>query len=364
MAAKLKQLSPFVGVKSTLPILEYILLHKAKDDNKMYMTGTNLELTMVTHIEVPEKVEPFHVCVNYTELFKLISALNYDEYEVTIEKNEMVLTSPFLDVFKLPLIEPEGFPELPSMEIKMEVELSASFVRSWFNDFGPFVGNDELRPVMSAINVEIEKKDITIVATNAHILLAKTYNDYLPKEYDSNQFLIPIKSAIVKSITGENVTFSEGDTNIRIEGDVYTIYIRKTEGKYPNWEAVLPKKDEVQAIEIKVNRVKFLEALKAISVLTNETKALQIHVEEKRIRLIAENLDVKKSGNVFVDAEPSFTEDKVGYRYDFLTTVLSTATEEEVTLKGAHNRAGIIYEESDEVYKRILIMPVMITNNG
>ena len=224
-------------------------------------------------------------------------------------------------------------------------------------------GNDDLRPVMSGVYCEIGTEDITFVATDAHKLVRYKRTDVKSEEPAS--IILPKKPLNqLKNILPEDekVKLEYDKTNAYFEFRNVSLICRLIEGKYPNYEAVIPQENPNKLV---VDRSQFINAIKRVSLYANQsTNQLRVKVGGQELTLSAEDLDFSNEAKERLSCSYEGDDLEIGFNSRFILEMLNNLDSEQVSLEmSAPNRAGILLpvdnENKDEDIL-MLVMPVML----
>ncbi|MCB0433401.1 MAG: DNA polymerase III subunit beta, partial [Mangrovimonas sp.] len=131
-------------------------------------------------------------------------------------------------------------------------------------------GNDDLRPVMSGVFFQFTNDHLTFVATDAHKLVKYTREDVNASQ--AAEFIMPKKPLnLLKGILAgndETVTIEYNESNARFTFDNMELVCRLIDGKYPNYEAVIPKENPNRLV---IGRNQFLNSVRRVSIFSNKT---------------------------------------------------------------------------------------------
>jgi DNA polymerase-3 subunit beta len=224
-------------------------------------------------------------------------------------------------------------------------------------------GNDDLRPVMSGIFFEFYAESVRFVATDAHRLVRYARTDV--QASSTAQFIVPKKPLnLLKNAAShaETVKMTYTDSNARFEFDEVTIVCRLIEGKYPNYEAVIPKENPNRMV---INRQDFLQAIRRVSIFANKTThQVRLKLAGSELVVSAEDLDFANEANERLNCSYSGEDMEIGFNSRFLMDMLNNLSSPEISLEmSAPNRAGIIKPtEAEEAGEDVLmlVMPVML----
>jgi len=365
--ALLKQLQSISGVlnsSNTLPILDNFLFEINK--KQLTVSASDLETTMVTTMEVEAK-EDGNICIPAKLLIETLK--NFPELPLTFSidaRNFSIEISSDNGKFKLTGHNASEFPKVPPIDAASSVSMPSSVLLNAIVKTIFATGNDDLRPVMSGVFCQLSSNDFTFVATDAHKRVRFRRTD-LKSEKDAN-FIIPkkplnlLKSAL-GSATGEvKVEFNQ--TNALFTFDHHTLICRLIDGKYPNYEAVIPKQNPNK---LTIDRSTFLSSLKRVSIFSNKTThQVRLKIAGSELAVSAEDLDYANEAMERLTCSYEGEDMEIGFNSKFLIEMLNNLQCNDVVLEmSAPNRAGILLPaEGDNKDENILmlVMPIMLNN--
>ncbi|NOX84744.1 MAG: DNA polymerase III subunit beta [Chlorobi bacterium] len=362
----LQKISGVLSTSSTLPILEDYLFELT--DGKLKITASDLETTITAEV-VPDMMEdPGVVAIPARKLLDIMKT--FPELPVTISVN--------LETFAVEILAGEGkykmaahpsdeFPQVPALENTTVLQLTSSLLVGAFNKTLFATGNDELRPVMSGVLCEINEDQITFVATDAHKLVRYRRRDVKPDT--TAAFILPKKPLNhlknIMPIDDEvEVKLEYNDTNALIAFEDITLICRLIEGKYPNYEAVIPTSNPFKLI---ADRKMLLNALRRVSIFgSKSTHQVRFRISGKELVLTAEDIDFSSEAKERLTCSYEGDDIEIGFNSRFLQDMLNTLESENVIIEmSAPNRAGILLPEKTEDDPEdilMLIMPVMLSS--
>lgn len=361
----LQKISGVLSTSSTLPILEDYLFDL--DEEKLRITASDLETTISVEL-VPDKTEdPGVVAIPAKMLLDIMKTL--PELPVTISVNlETLSIELFAGEGKYKLVghRSDEFPQVPSLENTSTLQMNGSMLVNAFNKTLFATGNDELRPVMSGVLCEITDERITFVATDAHKLVRYRRADIKP---GINASIILPKKPLnhLKNIMPDDeevdVKLEFNDTNAVVEFNDITLICRLIEGKYPNYEAVIPTQNP---FKLAADRSVLLNALRRVAIFgSKSTHQIRFKISGKELVLTAEDIDFASEAKERLTCSYEGDDIEIGFNSRFLQDMLNTLESKNVNIEmSAPNRAGILLpekEEDDPEDILMLIMPVMLT---
>ncbi len=365
-SALLKQLqaiSGVVGTNSTLPILDNFLF--SLDENEISISASDLETTMNARITADmaegsgSVAIPAKILLDTLKTFTNIPVtfdVNDNNYSIALTAGE--------GKFRLAGQNGEDFPKTPVVEESNKIEVESDIL---FNAIAKTIfaaSNDELRPAMSGVFCECSKDNITFVATDAHKLVRYRRADVKPNVDAS--FIIPKKSLNqlrhIFSHDAATVSLEFNETNAIFSFQNITVTCRLIDGKYPNYNAVIPKSNPKKLV---VDRVPFINAIKRVSLFSNQTTyQVKFKIAGTELILNAEDLDYSNEANERLNCHFEGDDMEIGFNSRFLLEMLNNVETEQVMMELSEpNRAGLILpvdSENKEEDILMLVMPIML----
>jgi len=366
--ALLKQLQAVGGVlnsSNTLPILDNFLFEI--NDKELTISGSDLETTMTTKLAIEAK-ENGIVAVPAKLLIDILKTFPDHPLTFSVDKTtfNIEISSDF-GKYKLSGFDGNEFPRVPALESPSSVTLEAEMLQRAIDKTIFATGNDDLRPVMSGIFCQLAGDSITFVATDAHKLIRYRRTDAVADS--SAAFIIPKKPMnLLKGLlsnTEGQVKIEYNESNARFEFDDSTLVCRLIDGKYPNYEAVIPNENPNR---LTIDRVSFLNSIKRVSIFANKTThQVRLKINGSELNISAEDVDFSNEANERLTCSYEGNDMEIAFNSRFVVEMLNNVGSENVVLElSAPNRAGILLPENPEMEGEdvlMLVMPVMLNNN-
>ncbi len=225
--------------------------------------------------------------------------------------------------------------------------------------------DDELRPVMNGIFFDLTEDKITLVATDAHRLVR--YTNMNVKNGNPVSFILPKKPAnILKNVLAKEegevqVTF--GQKNAKFEFGQTLVVCRQIEGRFPNYNAVIPQNNQNRVV---VDKQTIVNACKRVAVFANTgTSLLKLALSENAIKISAQDIDFSTSAEETISCSYTGMPMAIGFKAPFLIEILNQISSTEVLLELADPaRAGLILpmENEDNQDLLMLLMPMLLND--
>lgn len=361
----LQALSGVIGTKNTLPILDDFLFQLT--ENELKITTSDLDVTMSVKL-VPEMVEGLgEVTIPARLLLDIMK--NFPDVPITVVVDNNTLGIELIageGRYKLVGHKSDEFPQLPAMTDTVAFEIPANVLSTGFEKTVFATGSEEIRPVMSGVLVDMGADFLTFVATDAHKLVRYRRSDI--KTENPSSFIIPKKpinqlKGILSGMADEAVKVEFNKTNASFVFGDYVLVCRLIDGRYPNYDAVIPKVNPNQLV---IDRQSFLSAVRRVAVFSSKaTHQVRFKIAGQNIMLAAEDLDFANEAKERLTCSYTGDDMEIGFNSRFFQEMLVNVSSEEVKLEmSAPNRAGILSpvnsEESNEDIL-MLLMPVMLS---
>ena len=353
-----------ISSKNTLPILDYFLFDLK--EGVLKITASDLETTLVGTLAV-ENVEREGLIAVPVKLM-LDSLKEFSEQPLTIEANEStweIVVSWKSGKLTLPGTSGLSYPNLPELnaETKQSLALDVDTLMVGINKTIFATADDELRPVMNGVYINLEPQSVTFVATDAHKLVK--YASETAAEATAS-FSLPKKPAnllrgLLPKEDGEiTVEFDDKNVLFRLKNQV--LICRLIEGNYPNYNAVIPANNPNKVF---VDRLELLNAIRRVAVCSNQsTNLIKLDISKGTINLTAQDLDFSVSAQESLPCDYEGEDIVIGFKSTFLIEILSNIETTTVLVELADStRAGVfkpVYDQQPSNDTLMLLMPMMI----
>lgn len=366
-SALLKQLQTISGVlnsSNTLPILDNFLF-EIKDQD-LTISASDLETTLTTTIQLEKAEKDGLIAIPAKLLLDTLKTFPDQPLTFTIEEESFgIEISSDNGKYKLSGQDGEEFPKVPEIEGADKLELESGTLFNAIDKTIFATGNDDLRPVMSGVLFELGKESATFVATDAHKLVRYRRKDVQSSKEAS--FIMPKKPLnLLKNITSgidSNVEVQYNETNAHFKVEHIQLVCRLIDGKYPNYDAVIPKENPNK---LTIARQELLNSVKRVSIFSNKTThQVRLKMTGSELNISAEDLDYSNEAVERLTCNYAGDDMQIGFNSRFLLEMLNNIETDQVNIEmSAPNRAGILLPDNSDDNEEILmlVMPVMLNN--
>jgi|UniRef100_UPI00404AF296 DNA polymerase III subunit beta len=362
----LKQLQVLGGVinnSNTLPILDNFLFEL--NDSKLTVSASDLETTMSSTIDV-ESTSKGSIALPARLLLDTLKTFPEQPLTFIVEENNTVEISSNYGKYALAYANGNEFPKAVTLENPSTTTITGDILATAISKTIFAAGNDDLRPVMSGVFFQFSTEGLTFVATDAHKLVKYTRED--AKANQTAEFIMPKKPLnLLKSIlagSDEGVVIEYNDSNAKFTFESTELICRLIDGKYPNYEAVIPKENPNK---LTIDRTQFLNSVRRVSIFSNKTThQIRLKIAGAELNISAEDIDYSNKAEERLTCEYQGDDMQIGFNSRFLTEMLNNLNADDVQLEmSLPNRAGILtpidgLDEGEKV--TMLVMPVMLNS--
>ncbi len=361
----LKELQKEAGVvtgSKSLPILDHFLFEL--EGNLLKITGTDLENTIFVNVEI-EGNENARFCVPSKLLLDILKAQNNQPLSFNYNEETYLLEIKSDNGnYKIPCMDADEFPKTAPLENEEYIEINSLVLANAIEKTIFATGDDDLRPVMNGVYFQFDGNGASFAATDAHKLVLFHRKDVHSQKPVA--FIMPKKPLnLLKSILSlidENIRIYYNEKNAMFTMQNTTLICRLIEGKYPNYEAVIPKNNPNVLL---IDRKLLLESIKRVSLFSNKTThQVLFQIKGNKLVISGEDHDLNYQAKEELPCQYDGQDMQIGFNAKFLIEMLSRLDSENVKLSmSTPNKPGILtpgdnLDENEDIL--MLVMPIMI----
>ncbi|GAB1451863.1 DNA polymerase III subunit beta [Draconibacterium sp.] len=365
LLSHLSALSRVISSKSTMPILDNFLFQLS--ESALTITASDLESTLITSLEL-DNIEGEGSIAVPARLF-IDTLKEFPEQPLTFQIDGGSYTVEiFSDNGKYSITgqNAEDFPELPKLNEESTSTINVSHValRKGIDKTLFATADDELRPVMNGIFIELTPDYMSFVASDAHKLVRYRRTD-AKADFESS-FILPKKPAgLLKNLLPREefdvkIEFDEKNAHFTLSS--YKLICRLVEGNYPSYNSVIPTKNpNVMSID----RLMFFNTVKRVSVFSNQASNLiKLNINDNQLVVSAQDIDFSISAVERLACEYEGDAMEIGFKSTFLQEILTNISAGDVQVQMSDpTRAGLLLpadsaDDSEDML--MLLMPMMI----
>ena len=363
--SQLQAVSRVINNKNALPILDDVLFDL--QGNELRLTASDGETTIRTSVEVEGAEGAGKVASAAKLLLETLKEFSEQPLVFTIDENNFAVNMVSQNgTYSFVGVNGNEYPEMPEAEgDAQQILLPANVLQTAIEKTIFCTADDDLRPVMNGIYFDITADKVTMVATDAHRLV-RYMNSGVQSGVTAN-FILPkkpaglLKNLLAKEEAEVKVTF--GAKNARFEFGSTILVCRQIEGRFPNYNAVIPQGNQNV---VTVDRQTIINACKRVAVFANNgTAQLRLALSENQIKISAQDIDFSTSAEETIGCSYNGMPMAIGFKAPFLIDLLSSIESADVQLKLADPaRAGLILpaENAADEDVLMLLMPMLLND--
>ncbi len=358
LSHKMNAISSVVPGKTTMPILSTVLM--SAENGIFSISATDLDISVTSRVN-GTVAEEGKIAVPAKKLAEIVKSLAGEEVSLDAEGEKLTLSCG-KSRFVINARSAEDFPKLPKQEGKTSFSIDPEIIGALVLKTTYAVSGDLTRPALCGVLWEVDRKGISMVATDGH-RLAKVEIAMDLGSVQKMDVIVPPKAL------GTMRTYSEGEKEVRIsigENSISfdmkdtTIYSRLLEGPFPNYQRVIPAKNEKELV---VSRSALQEATKRVSILSDTlTKQVVFSIGKAKLML---NVSTQELGEAREEIDASFSGEAmdIGYNANYVLDILRTIDAEEIVfLLDRPDNAAVVKPASEggNLKQTCIIMPLRI----
>ena len=358
----LQLLNGVVATSNTMPILDNFLFEFEGD--LLEITASDLETTMTVKLEIESK-EKASLCVPAKILIDVLKTLPDQPLVFDFLENNSLEINSNSGKYAIPYVSGLEFPKVQQLENPSRTIIPSSILSTAISKTIFATGNDDLRPVMCGVYFQFSNSGLIFTSTDAHKLVKYSRNDIQSDQ--EALFIMPKKPlSILKSVLESNKTdvlVEYNETNAVYKIENFELCCRLIDGKYPNYEAVIPKENPNELI---INRLEFLKSVTCVSIFSNKsTHQIKLKLSNNQLLLSAEDKDFSNKGVETLTCNYQGSDMQIGFNARFVSEIIKNLSCEEIKIELSQpNRAGVITQmdslsEGEDVL--MLVMPTLIS---
>ena len=356
----LNMVSIATNVKTTMPILEGVLIEAYQD--KLKLTTNNLELGCEHTFECQINEEGKTV-VDIRMLNEIVRKIEDERVEIYIEDNLFILKS-INGVFKLATMNANDYPKLPVFNVESSIELNQNIFKDMIKRSIFCVSSDENRPIYNGALIKVENNILTVVAVDGFRLALrknlseKNINDFkaiIPGKVlnDLLKILNEDEESLIKIGVNKNqALFQIGDS---------IIISRIIEGDFLNYNTIIPENYETK---VRVKTKNLLDSFERVALFARENKEkdkkspvkMKIGIDGIVLSCVSDTGDAKEVISSVVEGNDI----EIGFNPRYVIEALKAIDDNEISIEFTSSISPVLIKptvNNDYIY---VVLPIKI----
>ena len=357
--ALIKPLNLVAGVverRQTLPILSNVLL--SLEGTQLSLTGTDLEVELIGRVEVEAGAIDGEITVPARKLVDICKSLpDSSQIEFSVDSGKATVKAG-RGRFTLSTLPATEFPSVDESAGDQTLEIAQSVVKRLIDRTAFAMAQQDVRYYLNGMLLELKAGRLRMVATDGHRLALCTAKEAVST--GDAAIIIPRKGVLELSRlleTDESIRLVIGSNHIRAANQQFTFTSKLVDGKFPEYERVLPKSADKTVIG---QRLELRQAFTRTAILSNEKyRGVRLKLSTDTLDITANNPEQEQAEEV-VAVEYQGDELEVGFNVSYLLDVLSVLDGEQIRLSLSDSASSALLEEADEGDSLYVVMPMRL----
>ena len=349
-----------VASKTTMPILEGILIQT--NDNEIKLTTYDLEIGIEYVMECEVK-EQGSTVVNAIMFSEIIRKLPDTEISITLNSNNLLEIECEGSLYKLTTMNPEEFPELPKIEIENSIDLEQNMLKNMIRRTIFAVSNEENRPIFTGCLFEVENNKLNVVAVDGFRLALRSI--YLPTKVNDFKAVIPGKTLnelnkiLLDSFDHVKIGIAKNQALFEMEN--CKVVTRILDGEFLNYKSVIPSNWETRIRVDKSSLQNSFERISLISASSIEKEKkypVKVSVDIGKITISCTNQTGEAKEEIFISTEGKNIE--AGFNPKYFLDSLKAIDDDEVFVEFGTNISPCLIKSVENNEYVYMILPIRL----
>jgi DNA polymerase-3 subunit beta len=354
---ELQLLQGIVEKRNTMPILANILI--SATENEVELIGTDLEVGLKTHF--PAQIEATGaITISGKKIFEIVRSLA-EEQTVHFHEGKdlmMEITSGESE-FKVLCLPKEDYPQVPEPKFEKNIVIPLDKFKEMI-DRVFYAMTQEQRYYLNGALMILKDGRMELVSTDGHRLAYTLITIEGQKIENEIRTIISKKSLNeLRKFDDDSLEFDLNDNNLFFHVRNRTLISRIIEGKFPNYDAVIPKENPNV---LQISREKITDAIRRVSLLSTErSRGIKFSIEQNQIKLYSSNPEIGEARDK-VDVDYKGEEMEVGFNSQYLLDFLTAVKSENIKFEFKDENSAVLMKpaDDDEVKYLYVLMPMKI----
>lgn len=346
-----------ISPAANLPVLGSILI-KA-EGNQIKISATNLELA-ITRVVSGKIIEEGEVVVPHSTIASIINNISTERVNLETKKGALVLKTDNYEA-SIQGVDPKEFPIIPSIKEKKEsLEIDSSTLSDALQKVVIAAEASDLRPEISGVLFSIDGQSLKIVATDSFRLAEATIPGGQLKSTlkDGLQITVPIKAAqeIARGANEkESFNIYTDETQVLFESESLELISRLVEGKYPDYETIIPKDIETK---VSVDREELIGSLKLAGSFAGRSSEVTLRAKDKKVLEVYSSDSSIGENQYLIPAKIDGPDMEVIFNWQFLLDGIKGESRKEITLGLNGEEKPTIIKSTEGASHFYILMPI------
>ena len=341
--------------KSTMSVLEGIYIEANKEG--LTLIGSDMDVSIETRVEA-DVIKEGKIVIDAKIFGEIIRKLPNSDVKIETMENYTIQITCEKSVFNVVYMNPDEFPELPSLNENMKVEVPQNILKNMIKCTSFAIAQDETRPILQGILFEVKNKHLNLVALDGYRLAIKS--EYLDSDFDI-EIVIPGKtlnevSKILEDINDlVQITFTKNHVLFNLNKT--RIISRLLEGKFVNYKSLLPQEHKLL---VTVNKQELQNGIERASLMAKDgnNNLIKLEVQDEALVITSNSQLGKVREEVLINLQGEKIQ--IAFNSRYLIDVLKNFEEDEVVMEMTSSVSPCIIKAKDMDNYKYLVLPVRL----
>ena len=354
----LQQVAGVVERRQTLPVLSNVLI--VVDGTRLSMTGTDMEVELVAHVEIDEPVPAAEITVPAKKLVDICKSLPSDaDISFELSDKKMIVKSG-RSRFSLATLPATDFPNLEEATGDISFTINQGYLKQIIDRTSFAMAQQDVRFYLNGMLFELSTNKLRAVATDGH-RLALCDGEAVIDVSETTQSIVPRKGVIeiarLFNDEDSDVSLSLSQNHIRVETPELRFTSKLVDGKFPDYQRVLPKKGDKIVIG---EKAEMKQSFSRVAILSNEKyRGVRMKVIDGTIVIVANNPEQEEAEEV-VSVDYHGPELEIGFNVNYLLDVLNVVVSDSVKIALSDSNSSALVTDAEDESAMYVVMPMRL----
>jgi DNA polymerase-3 subunit beta len=335
----------FLDKKDSSSITSHVLL--VSEDGNFKIKATDYEIGIFMQTSNYKAIHDGKASANGKKILDMVKVLKDDDVTLEVIEDNLIISQKDTN-YKLSMFNTEEYPEFPTTENKSKFEINPMDFLHSIKKISPAIDSNNPKYELNGALIDLKENRVNFVGTDTKRLALVT----LEESIESDISLIIPKKAIgeIQKLFFDEMKIFYDENIMIIESENFTFFTKLINGKYPDYERIIPQNTNYQ---LTINKEKMVEHLRQISIVSNEMK-ITFNNDSILFESLSEDSGEGKTKLDYICNLPESIYINVNSRYilDFLANI----DESEFTLE--YNDSTLPFLLTSNNFKTI-VMPII-----
>jgi DNA polymerase-3 subunit beta len=359
-AALLKPLNLVAGVvekRQTLPILANVMI--SLEQGQLALTGTDLEVELVGRVPVDNTEQDGEITVPARKLVDYCKSLpDSSELHFSVEGQSLLVKSGRSRA-KLSTLPASEYPGFEQGTANLEFDIGQAELKALIDSTAFAMAQQDVRYYLNGMLWELKEGNFKVVATDGHRLALSNHGNV--GSVADKQAILPRKAVmeLARLLIEDSaeVHIGIGENTLRATTNEFTFSSKLVDGKFPDYDKVLPRGAEKEMI---AERESFRQALSRAAILSNEKyRGIRLQFAPGELKMVANNPEQEEAEET-INVEYNADVMEIGFNVSYLLDVTSVIKGDNIKVSLADANSSALLEDNATGKSLYVVMPMRL----